>query len=189
MNAKTKKILNTVINVFLIFAIIILLASFVFKQSYLNIVVEGNSMNPTIENMEMGYMKKTNQKSKIERFDIVAVDVSNNEVNQSTYWIKRIIALPYEKVKISGNELYINDELLEQPFSILGDTNRCDCEYELANEYLIAGDNRQASVLPIKISKNQIKAKNGFVYRKCLSYDFSNNVCTIKGEKEWRTLH
>ena len=187
MKESVKKKLDVVINIFLVIAIVVLLATFIFRQTYLSVTVEGNSMNPTIENLEMGYMKKVNSKTKINRFDIVAVDMSATK-GTDTLWIKRVVGLPYEKVEIKGNELYINGALVPQTFSILGDTSRYDCSYTLENEYLIAGDNRQTSVLATIITKDQIKAKNGFIYRQCVSYDDTTNVCSVKGDRKWKKL-
>ena len=54
-------------------------------------------------------------KTKVQRGDI-AIFVYPNDRNQ--YFIKRIIGLPGEKIKISGTTIYINDKpltLLQQP--------------------------------------------------------------------------
>lgn len=85
-------------------------------------IVDGESMNNTLEDGQLVIINKINYRfNDIKRFDIVVVD---NEKTDD-YIIKRVIALPGEKIKHTittdedGNrrgQLYINDTLIEEEF-------------------------------------------------------------------------
>ncbi|MFV0381867.1 MAG: signal peptidase I [Breznakia sp.] len=79
-----------------------------------HVVVEGNSMWPTLHNEEEGF---TNIFSvlflkDINRFDIVVVKGKDT----NTDWIKRIIGLPGEEIVYKNDELFINGKYVEEPF-------------------------------------------------------------------------
>ena len=71
MNKKGKKV-DLILNIILIIATILCSFVIVFKLSFVKIVVNGSSMNPTIENGSVGYMLKVGENTKIDRFDVVA---------------------------------------------------------------------------------------------------------------------
>ena len=80
-----------------------------------------------------------------ERFDIVIFPVDNDD-----YYIKRVIGLPGETVRIDeeGN-IYINGSLLEESYGIavIEDPGRAYDTIKLnAGEYFVLGDNRNASL-------------------------------------------
>ena len=76
----------------------------------------------------------------INRFDIVVVDKGDS------YIIKRVIGLPGENIRYEDNKLYVNDELIEEPFLEIG-KNTDDFEASLPDDcYFLMGDNRQVSL-------------------------------------------
>ncbi|MBR3168700.1 MAG: signal peptidase I [Erysipelotrichaceae bacterium] len=104
------------------------------------VVVDGRSMEPLLTNGDRGFSFVITRRISLERFDIVIVE---NEKTDGKL-VKRIIGMPGETIRCSGNQIYIDGELLEQPF--LQDVYTSDFEYVLAeDEYFCLGDNRDVS--------------------------------------------
>ena len=104
------------------------------------VVVDGRSMEPLLTNGDRGFSFVITRRISLERFDIVIVE---NEKTDGKL-VKRIIGMPGETIRCSGNLIYIDGELLEQPF--LQDVYTSDFEYVLAeDEYFCLGDNRDVS--------------------------------------------
>ncbi len=113
-------------------------------------VVEGNSMEPNMHSNQylivdkLSYRLKNPQRGEVVVFaapDIAGVD-----------YIKRIIGLPGETVKITGDKIYIDNKSVDEKY--LPDdyhtyiTNDKDTTLETKlgpNEYFMMGDNRQHS--------------------------------------------
>lgn len=145
-----KKIINNrVINILLSFVIVILTFLLSIKINFSEVVVNGQSMYPTLtgdkeRGYEYGYTDRFIFKiTGLDRYDIVVIK-NNNEL-----WIKRIIGMPNETIQIIDGQVYINDRLLN-------DDNYCE---ELIinagiasdkislgkDEYFVMGDNRNHS--------------------------------------------
>lgn len=87
------------------------------------------------------------------RFDVIVAKMSEDD-----YYIKRIIGLPGEEVKIVNNEIYIDGELLDDPTILKdGSVTTCniginpdtslECTFEVPQDsYFVMGDNREASL-------------------------------------------
>lgn len=101
------------------------------------VIVNGESMSPTLKNNELLLLKKYDKK--IERFDIVVFKYNDSRL------IKRVIGLPGDKVEYKDGKLYINDEEMVEPFSsITKDFKYIGVVSE--NSYFVLGDNRNDSV-------------------------------------------
>lgn len=75
-------------------------------------VVDGQSMMPTLENGNLLMVNKMTYNIRdIKRFDVVVF-----HANESEDYVKRVIGLPGEHVAYKDNQLYINGELLEEPY-------------------------------------------------------------------------
>ena len=122
--------------------------------------VQRTSMEPNYYEGDNVFILHTNN---YERFDVVIVLAKEGVYNQYTgkytkndYYIKRVIGLPGETVEITGGEIYINGELLDDPTILkTGAATYCDvpsntpttsCTFVIPEgEYFLIGDNREAS--------------------------------------------
>ena len=148
--SKVVKAIKEIIPYVVILIVVIVIRTFFFTP----ILVSGPSMNDTLED---GDVMILNIRDKIDRFDIVVVDLKEEPI------IKRVIAMPGEKIKCEDNKIYVNYHLQEEGYS---KGNTCptegsEFEYELKDdEYFVMGDNRGNSsdsrmIGPIK--RSQIK--------------------------------
>lgn len=72
------------------------------------IVVDGDSMNPTLQDKERMVVTKIGEP---ERFDIVVFHAPDGRD-----YIKRVIGLPGEKVEYKDDVLYINGKIYKEPY-------------------------------------------------------------------------
>ncbi|WP_078382810.1 signal peptidase I [Sutcliffiella halmapala] len=78
-----------------------------------NYVVEGHSMNPTLEEGNFLMVNKMVYTfSMPERFDVV---VFHQGMSEDDY-VKRVIGLPGDKIEYKKDMLYVNDKLVLEPF-------------------------------------------------------------------------
>ena len=123
----------------------ILLVQFVAQP----VVVSGHSMDDTLHHGERLLIEKiTRYYGGLKRYDIVVLDPENEE---GSLYIKRIIGMPGERVRIDldGN-IYINDKLLEDDVygrETILDPGRAYEGVTLGeDEYFVMGDNRNDSL-------------------------------------------
>jgi signal peptidase I len=125
--------------------IIIVLTGIILTYVGQRTVVSGDSMYSTLEDGDNLIVDKlTYRFEDIERFDIVIFRYQNSD----TFYIKRIIGLPGETIKIEGDNIYINGELLEESYGYepMEDAGIAENEVVLGDdEYFVLGDNRNAS--------------------------------------------
>ena len=103
--------------------------------------VRGPSMEPNYNTQDVLLLNKLHYHIfKPKRFDVVAVlDHNDGPV------IKRIIGLPGEKIEYKDNNLYINDQLVEELFK-KSNTEDFVLDHEIGKgQYFIVGDNREKS--------------------------------------------
>ena len=104
--------------------------------------VDGQSMMDTLLDGEFMISTKYDYLlGNPERFDIAICYYLNT--SDGKYRVKRIIGLPGDKVYLHGDDLYINDELVEQPFPLRHNSLK-DYYIEKVPEgqYVVFGDNR-----------------------------------------------
>lgn len=111
-------------------------------------IVSGNSMVPTFQDKEYLIVDEISYNlGNIKRGDVVIFKYPNNP---SRYFIKRIIGLPNETIKIENGKVTIinkdNPEgfLLDEPY-INEPFSTSDTKTAGADEYFVMGDNRNAS--------------------------------------------
>lgn len=110
--------------------------------------VKGQSMEPTFYTGEYLIIDELSYRLREpQRGEVV---VFRAPVQETDFYLKRIIGLPGEKVKIQDNKIVIINE--EHPQGIVldetyltEDTNGMVSEELAANEYFVVGDNRDAS--------------------------------------------
>ena len=143
------------------------------------IVVDGESMMPTLKNHERIILNKFGTKiNDIHRFDIVVFHATKEKD-----YIKRVIGLPGDHIEYRNDTLYINGEKYEESY-----LTKSKSEYEKmnqlftfdfkledytgeeivpANELFVMGDNRRNSLDSREIgtiSMDEIKGKANLVF-------------------------
>lgn len=98
--------------------IIIGIVAIVINVFFFNItIVNGQSMNPTLENGDRLILKKYETLLNIEEYnrgDIVAFKSPIDKDNR--YFVKRVIGISGDKINILEGKLYINDEYVNEPY-------------------------------------------------------------------------
>lgn len=150
-----------VISFIIMIILVIIIKTYVFSP----IKVNGDSMYPTLHNKDIMILNEIGYYlNGLERFDIVVVDTGKDKL------IKRVIGLPGESVRYFENELYINEELVEEDFNhaITHNFEMSEVDEEVVPEghYFVVGDNRGDSLDSRTIgsvSKDQIMGKTSFI--------------------------
>lgn len=130
--------------------LVVLMAVIIAISNYVTfmVVVSGSSMKPTFQGGEVFFVNKL---AEPEKGDIVIVKVMEKAyADDDTYltevWIiKRLIAMPGDKVEIKNGYVFVNDILLEEDYvSSQGITYALDWETKVLgeDEYFYLGDNR-----------------------------------------------
>ncbi len=138
-----REILSTGIYLLCILAITYLIIQYVGQRTQ----VRGSSMAPTLENGDNLIVDKISYRFREpERFEIIVFPF---QYADETYYIKRIIGLPGETVRIDeqGN-IYINDVKLDESYGaeVIQDPGRALYGVTLGeDEYFVLGDNRNNS--------------------------------------------
>lgn len=138
-----KSLLGLILYFLLLFGLIFLLSHFVIGQ----VQVDGDSMNPTLQDDDRLFVNKFSYRVRdLDRFDIVVFEYA---YEADTYYIKRVIGLPGERVRIDEDgQIWINDKLLEEDYGAetMFDPGIAEEEITLGSgEYFVLGDNRNNS--------------------------------------------
>lgn len=145
--------------------------------------VKGDSMFPNFKDGELLLTEKVSYRIyKPQRGDVVVFKAPGS---RNVDYIKRIIGLPSEEIKITGGEIFINGEKLDEPY----ETQISDGDVTLTllkEEYFVMGDNRGASsdsrsFGPIK--KSSIRGKTWLVYWPVVKSSKYEGARTISGVK------
>lgn len=145
MNKVLREILNWSIDILICFAVALFFMTFVAQRTR----VDGNSMNPTLINNDSLVCNKFKYRFKEpERFDIIVF--YPHEYDKTEYYVKRIIGLPGEEVRIDGEgNIYIDGEILEEHYGAEVSTYAGKAKDGMilgADEYFVMGDNRNHSM-------------------------------------------
>jgi len=132
-----RELIETIVLSLIIFLLV--------RQVIQNYRIESHSMQPTFYEGQFILVNKLAYRlGEPDRGDVV---VFHNPSNEAEDYIKRIIGLPGDKLEIYSQQVYINDELLDEPF----DKNmfRPDTRYGPIviepNHIFVMGDNRPNS--------------------------------------------
>ncbi|MBQ6449960.1 signal peptidase I [bacterium] len=118
--------------------------------------VNGHSMDPNLQTGEFLLTEKVSYRfHQPHRGDVVVFQapVSSGCIGDDCDYIKRIIGLPGEKVKVSNGKIFVNDQQLDETSYLsasvitgAGSFTAGEKEIILAeNQYFVCGDNRSAS--------------------------------------------
>jgi signal peptidase I len=126
--------------------IALLLALLIFVVSrhiFLPVRVQGFSMEPTIHNrsIHLAYLLAFSRKEP-RRGDIVLISMSG----RGMMYLKRVLALPGERISFMGGQLFINgDPMNESYLRTRGSWMMPEMSLR-PNEYFVAGDNRSVDI-------------------------------------------
>lgn len=128
-------------------AAVIFLAYFIVYYALERTHMVGMSMEATLQDGDQIIINKLAYRiSDPKRFDVIVFEQSGKE--HSYYNIKRIIALPGEKLLFKDGIIYINDVPLEEKVIVEPMANYGLASEEITleeNEYFVLGDNRNNS--------------------------------------------
>ena len=103
--------------------------------------ISGDSMSPTLEHDEIVILLKTKE---FQRGDLIGFYF------QGKILLKRVVALPGDEVVIDADgNVYVNSELLEEPYVTELGLGDCDLEFPYkvpGTSYFVLGDRRSNSV-------------------------------------------
>ncbi len=139
-----KELIGMLIYIVVVIIVVWFIVHFVGQRTE----VSGESMYDTLEDGDNLWIDKLSYRFKDpKRFDIVVFPYQDSDV----YYIKRVIGLPGEKVRIGdGGTIFINDEALEEDYgyeTIMPDRigRAADTITLGEDEYFVMGDNRNNS--------------------------------------------
>ena len=127
------------------------------KNSFEGVVVDGASMNQTLQNGDELLMKKLKSADDLKRGDVIVVKVSGYEEfkgSNTEYLIKRLIAIEGDKVRCTDGQIEIcyagttEYVLLEETYAYYRSIEDYDFEEYMVgeDEIFFLGDNRQNSM-------------------------------------------
>ena len=132
MKEKTLNILKEVYPYIIIILVVVLIRTFIVTP----VSVDGPSMNETLHNGEILILKKFDKS--FDRYDVVVFKRKDSKL------IKRVLALPGEKIKCVSGIIYVNNEEIDDSHAH-GKTDDFSEVIVGENEYFVVGDNRENS--------------------------------------------
>ena len=128
-----KKFLKEYLVYIILLIVVILIRTFIVTP----VRVNGTSMNQTLYEGDILLLFKM---AKIERNDIVVID----KTVEGSNIIKRVIALPGEKIKCEEGIIYVNGEKYDDKYAHGVTSDFVEVELQ-SDEYFVLGDNRIVS--------------------------------------------
>lgn len=131
--------------------IVAVIVAFVIRAFFFEIiVVDGESMFPTLESNEKLAVEKVSRYFDLpDRGDIIIVqypDEYETEENKDATYVKRVIALPGETVEIKDSIVYINGTALSEPYINTAEPYRDMAAITVPEDSVfVMGDNRAHS--------------------------------------------
>lgn len=138
--------------------VLILLSYVVFKWVLVPVRIVGISMEPTYRNGKVNFINRWSYlRRPPQRGDVVGIRLVSDQVNvvgirlvgDRVMLLKRVIALPGERVAIRSGEIYVNGVLLDEPY-VRRPRFASDEDQVLVKEgyYYVIGDNRE---MPLEV--------------------------------------
>ena len=139
---KAKRIKKEVIEWIKSLALAAIIAILIVKFVFAFTVVDGKSMMPTLHNRDRLIELKLDKLFRsFKRGDIV---VLRDEVKtDDNYYVKRVVGLPGEHIEIENGSVFIDGELIDEPYIETGIYTEGNISIDLSDEeYFVLGDNR-----------------------------------------------
>ena len=162
MNQKKSREIFDWIKSLLVAILLALLIRYFVVEIFL---VEGQSMYPTLEhNQRLVVNKFIYRFDEPEREDIIVF-----EYNENKDFIKRVVGLPGETVKINDGQVYIDEEPIDEDYQVKKVNDNYGPEELPEDEYFVLGDNRDNSMDSRSssvgfIHEDEIKGRAFFVF-------------------------
>jgi len=121
------------------------ISAFIIIFLYQPVKVEGTSMMPSLEDQERIFVNKfVYRLEAIERGDIV---VFRYPRDPSKSYIKRVIGMAGDRIRIDGGQVYVNDEALDENYvpPAYTDARSYPDTVVPPNSYFVLGDHRSMS--------------------------------------------
>ena len=138
-----KEVTSVILNVLICFVVVFLITQFVGQRT----VVSGSSMEDTLSDGDNLVVDKVSYRFRDpERYDVI---VFPYQYEEDTFYIKRIIGLPGETVRIDGSgNIFIINTMLKEYYGTETILNAGLASSEVTlgeDEYFVLGDNRNNS--------------------------------------------
>jgi len=140
------------------------ISAFIIVFLYQPVKVEGTSMMPSLEDQERIFVNKfVYRLEPIERGDIV---VFRYPRDPSKSYIKRVIGVAGDRVRIDGGQVYVNDQPIEEDYvpPAYADDRSLNEVTVPPHCYFMLGDHRSMS----NDSRDFGPVKDGFIYGKAV---------------------
>jgi len=145
---KKSSIKRIIFEILVYVVLLIVCVYFVPKYVLQRTVVDGSSMQNTLQEDDSLLVEKVSYHfTDPDRFDIVVFYPFGRD-DKINYYVKRIIGLPGETVQIKGDDIYINGQIIEENYGKdpITDEGIASEPIVLADdEYFVLGDNREVS--------------------------------------------
>jgi len=145
----------------------VVISAFIIIFLYQPVRVEGTSMLPMLEDQDRLFINKIAYRvGEIHRGDVVVFEYPRDHTKS---YIKRVIALPGDRLRIADGQVYVNGVRLKEPYvpNRFAD-DRSEPEQVLpSHEYFVMGDHRSISSDSREfgpVDRNLIYGKAVFVY-------------------------
>ena len=116
-------------------------AGLVLTRVFALIRVDGSSMEPTLADGEILFLRRTKE---VGAGDIAGIHYEGKIL------LKRVIGMPGDEIEIDGSgSVYVNGRLLEEPYLAEKSLGRCELEFPVKvpeGAFFVLGDNRPVSV-------------------------------------------
>lgn len=173
---KRSHLVREVVEVIVITLVIFLAVRFAIQSYH----VEGQSMQPGLVTNEYVVVNKALYLFQApERGDVIVFHFPRNT---SVDFIKRIIGIPGDTVRMDSTHVWVNGVLLNEPY-ISAPSNPVAREWKVPpNDYFVMGDNRPESDDSRYwdfVPKNEIVGKASIVYWPLSNWQFINTYSTV----------
>lgn len=128
--------------------IFVVVVTVMFDMAIPRSLVDGQSMRPSFEDADRLVVSRVHYLvSAPQRGDVIVLNSVSSRDTRGTMLIKRVVGLPGDTVQIIEKQIYINGQIIDEPYTLEECRTRCsDATWELGDgEYFVMGDNRNHS--------------------------------------------